>query len=53
MRKQLFFCGKDCVTLAQTAQRSSGCPISGEVQGQGEWGFEQLGRRCPRPCQRG
>jgi len=29
--------------LAQVAQRSCGCPISGSVQGRIGWGFEQPG----------
>jgi len=29
--------------LAQVAQRSCGCPLPGNVQGQVGWGFEQPG----------
>ena len=44
-----FDIGKTCFynkpgeTLEQVAQRSCGCPIAGNVQGQAGWGFEQLG----------
>ena len=36
-------CPEGGETLEQVAQRSCGCPISGSVQGQVGWGFEQRG----------
>ena len=40
---QVEFCDEGGEALAQVAQRSCGCPLSGTVQGQVGWGFEQPG----------
>lgn len=34
---------EDVEALAQAAQRNCGCSISGSVQGEAGWGFEQPG----------
>ena len=36
--------------LEQVAWRSCGCPLSGSVQGQGGWGFEQPGQVAGVPA---
>jgi len=35
------FCDEGGETLGQVAQSSCGCPITGRVQGQVGWGFEE------------
>jgi len=53
--KEKFFYDKGGETLAQVAQRGSGCPIPGNIQGQVGWGSEQpdLGEDVPAHCRRG
>ena len=40
MRKTFFY-DEGSETVEQVAQRSCGCPIPGNIQGQVGWGFEQ------------
>ena len=39
--KEMVFCNKDGDALKQVAQRSGGCPILGDIQGQAGEGSEQ------------
>ena len=47
-----FFYDKDGETLGQVAQRGCGCPIPGDIQGQGGPGSEQcdLAAGVPAHC---
>ena len=39
--KKLVLCSKSSEALEQVAQRSGGCSIPGDIQGQAGWGSEQ------------
>ena len=52
--KEVFFYVKGSEALEQVAQRGSGCPILGDIQGQAGWGSDQpnLTSSCPSSLQR-